>query len=130
MKTIKIIDLLNLVYEKKAPKKILYKYCEYEFNPYEEDYINKEGLYLFIYLFDNEDQVLYIEVGVIEDKPKKIEKLSLWANCEVRCAKKFDSYFVSRMLTSCRENQNEIIDKLSEVINTVNCLLEKSDKDE
>ena len=70
----KIINLLNLVYEKKAPKKILYKYCEYEFSSFFEDYVNKDGLRLFSYLFNNEEQVLYLEIEIIEDKTKKIEK--------------------------------------------------------
>ena len=126
MKKIKIIDLLNLVYEKKAPKKILYKYCEYEFNPYEEDYINKDGLYLFIYLFDNEDQVLYIEVGVIEDKPKKIEEIPIQANRTVKAKDKF----IENMFNHFYKLDLETRNKLNEIIKDVNYLLEKRDKDE
>lgn len=72
----KVIDLLNLVYEEKAPKKILYRYCEYEFDAYIEDYENKDGLLLFKYLFNNEDHVLDFEVEVIEEE-KEIEDLDL-----------------------------------------------------
>jgi len=66
---VKIIDLLNLVYNKKAPKKIMYKYCEYEFNLVSNDYENKDGLELFSYLFQNEEQTLFLEVEIIEEKP-------------------------------------------------------------
>lgn len=71
---IKIIDLLNLVYEKKAPKQVLYKYCEYEFNYIANDYENNDGLALFSYLFQNEEQALWIEIEIIEERPKEIEK--------------------------------------------------------
>lgn len=74
---IKIIDLLNLVYENKAPKKVLYKYCEYEFNYIANDYENNDGLELFSYLFQNEEQVLWLEVEIIEERPKEISKIML-----------------------------------------------------
>ena len=67
---IKIINLLNLVYKKEAPKRVLYKYCEYEFDKEANDYINKDGLYLFAYLFTNEEQALFLEIEILEDKPK------------------------------------------------------------
>jgi len=57
---IKIIDLLNLVYERKAPKRILYKYCEYEFDIENNDYKNKDGLNLFEYLFKFDKMVYSI----------------------------------------------------------------------
>lgn len=72
----KLIDLLNLVYKEKAPEKILYKYCEYEFDAYIEDYENKDGLLLFKYLFNNEDHVLDFEVEIIAED-KEIEELDL-----------------------------------------------------
>lgn len=72
----KVIDLLNLVYEKKAPRKILYKYCEYEFNPISNDYENKDGLELFSYLFQNEEEALFKEIEIIEED-KEIEELEI-----------------------------------------------------
>lgn len=72
----KLIDLLNLVYEKKAPKKVLYKYCEYEFNSNINDYRNSDNLELFSYLFKNEEQALYLEVEIIEED-KEIKELSM-----------------------------------------------------
>jgi len=74
---IKIIDLLNLVYERKAPKRILYKYCEYEFDIENNDYKNKDGLNLFEYLFKFEINALLKEVEIIEERPEEIEKIEL-----------------------------------------------------
>lgn len=73
---IKIIDLLNLVYNKGNPRKILYKYCEYEFNDETNDYKNKVGLRLFSYLFQYENHALLLEVEIIEEE-KEIEKITL-----------------------------------------------------
>ncbi len=107
----KVIDLLNLVYEKKAPKKILYKYCKYEFDEETRDYQNKDGLYLFAYLFDNESQALTLEVEVLDEKLEKIEKIMQMDTRETReCIIKFQ-------------------DKINEVIDNLNYLLEKSDKE-
>ncbi len=47
---IKIINLLNLVYKKEAPKRVLYKYCEYEFDKEANDYINKDGLFICLFI--------------------------------------------------------------------------------
>lgn len=73
----KIIDLLSLIYEKKAPKKILYKYCEYEFDEEINDYVNNDNLKLFMYLFEYETDALFKEVEIIEDKPKEISEITL-----------------------------------------------------
>lgn len=124
MKTIKIIDLLNLVYENKAPKKILYKYCEYEFDKEANDYINKDGLYLFAYLFDNERQALSFEVEIIE-KPKKIEKIKTNGN------EFYSEYIEAWIKKSEFDAYGEYLsNKLNAVIDKLNYLLEKSDKDE
>ena len=74
MKTIKVIDLLNLVYEKKAPNKILYKYCEYYFDKENNDYKTVDGLNLFEYLFKYERLALFLEVEILEDILDKKEK--------------------------------------------------------
>lgn len=74
----KVIELLNLVYEKKAPKRVLYKYCEYEYVESINDYRNKYMLELFSYLFQNEERALYLEVEIIEEieKPNIPQKIS------------------------------------------------------
>lgn len=120
---IKIIDLLNLVYEKKAPRKILYKYCEYEFNYVANDYVNKDGLALFQYLFQNEEQALYKEVEIIEERPEKIDEFVktdvVYENCEggpkVKIENKYDY------------TNEEIYEKLNELIRGYNYLLKKED---
>ena len=112
---IKIIELLNLVYEKKAPKKILYKYCEYEFNSVSNDYENKDGLELFSYLFQNEEQALSLEVEIIEERLEEIEKLELGKitpNGE---------YIISG-------NDNKIQDKINELVKEINLLKKEDDK--
>lgn len=110
---IKIIDLLNLVYEKKAPKKILYKYCEYEFDEESDDYENKDGLMLFEYLFENESKALSLEVEIIEERPKEIELLELGK------VTPNEEYIIS-------ENDEKIQDKINEIIKEIN-LLKKED---
>lgn len=49
---IKIINLLNLVYEKKMPKRIMYKGFKCEFNQDDNDYKADDKSYLFEYLFE------------------------------------------------------------------------------
>lgn len=73
----KVLELLTLVYEKKAPKRILYKYCEYEFNSVTNEYENADGKQLFSYLFKNEVQPLSLEVEIIGEKNKRIKKLAI-----------------------------------------------------
>lgn len=108
----KVIDLLNLVYEKKAPKKILYKYCEYEFSCGINDYKNRDNLELFSYLFSNEEKALYLEVEIIEED-KEIEELESELEC-VRDGLNPIPYERKRY------NISELGDKLNEVIRKVN----------
>lgn len=112
----KVIDLLNLVYEKKAPKRILYKYCEYEFDYDINDYKNKDGLELFGYLFMNEVQALYLEVEIIEEE-KEIEEILIQANRKVTYRK---DKFIEGMLDHFYNMDLEVRNKLNEVIRKLN----------
>lgn len=125
---IKVIDLLNSVYEKKAPARILYKFCEYEFNKDENDYKNTDGLFLFEYLFKFEKKALFLEVEIIEEKPKKIKLLEI----EYENKTTNNCYIKNENGTKCflTKHSKMIAEKLNELTKTVNCLLEKSDKDE
>lgn len=105
----KVIDLLNLVYEKKAPKKILFKYCEYEFNSNVNDYRNRDGLELFSYLFTSEEQALYLGVEIIEED-KEIEELKLCSFNKFKTMSPEERYHVTAIE----------YDKLNEVIRKVN----------
>ena len=57
-KIIKIIDLLNLVYEKKAPKFVIYDNNKYEYDPELNDYKFINESYLFAILFEREAKAL------------------------------------------------------------------------
>jgi len=116
-----IHELLNLVHRKEAPKKIIYGYCEYEFDSETNDYKNADGLKLFSYLFDNEAMVLTKEVEIIEEKPKKIELLTL--NQSKQLVHK-NKYYSTRVIDRI------LIEKIQELTEAVNYLLEKSGKDE
>lgn len=104
----KVIDLLNLVYEKKAPKKILYKYCEYEFSHGINDYKNRDNLELFSYLFTSEEQALYLEVEIIEED-KEIEEID-----------ETQAYLSSNFNESVLEDINIMQRKINELIREVN----------
>ena len=119
----KVIDLLNLVYKKKAPKKILYKYCEYEFNEDINDYKNKDELELFSYLFNNEEEALYLEVEILEDKPKKIEKIKM--NGDEFYSEYIDGWIEKNKYDAYCEY---LSNKTNELIDQVNYLLEKENK--
>lgn len=118
----KVIELLNLVYEKKAPKKMLYKYCEYEFIPEANDYQNRDGLALFEYLFKYERKALELEVEIIEEieKPKEIGPLNKMTFEEFKMMNNQERF----------EATIKEYDKINEMRYVVNYLLEKSDKDE
>lgn len=125
---IKVIDLLNLVYEKKAPTRILYKFCEYEFDKEENDYKNADRLLLFEHLFKFERKALFLEVEIIKKSQKKIELLEI----EYENKSTNNCYIKNENGTKCflTKHSKMIAEKLNELIKTVNCLLEKSDKDE
>lgn len=131
MQTIKIIDLLNT---NDKPKKIQYK-----------NYIwilDENGLYdnkdiaidLDVYISSvqvcdlgrNLIDVLNDEVEIISDKPKKIDKIIIeYDNKDEICKLAY--------MNNCYElNPQEVIilDKIEELRNSVNYLLEKSDKDD
>lgn len=110
---IKIIDLLNLVYNKGNPRKILYKYCEYEFNDETNDYKNKVGLRLFSYLFQYENHALLLEVEIIEEE-KEIEKIG-----EI-----YDG-FTDSYYDTCLETTIKKVDELVDEINKLKKEIEK-----
>lgn len=69
---ITIYELLGLVKDGKAPKKIIYNNIELEYDEKDEDYYYYYGIGLFEYKFEKSTQFLNDEVEIIED-PKKIE---------------------------------------------------------
>lgn len=68
-------ELLGLVKDGKAPKKIIYNNIELEYDEKNEDYYSYYGGGLFEFKFGNCKNFLNDEVEIIEE-PKKIEKLN------------------------------------------------------
>lgn len=123
MKTIKIIDLLNLVYENKAPKKIkydgeifFYSNCRYKT---EDGWLTLLGDKNIFY-----SNVLNYEVEIIEDKPKKIDEEQYFYNYA-----EYDKnqHELDKVLYIIRA-LNRLEKKCSDNAKALNYLLEKSDK--
>ena len=73
---ITIYELLGLVKDGKAPKKIAYNSIILEYSEENEDYFRYYGQYLFKFKFSNCLTFLNDEVKIIEE-PKKIEKITV-----------------------------------------------------
>lgn len=123
MKTIKIIDLLNLVYENKAPKKIKYNEIVFYYYAKEKFYYN-DGYSLYREFYA-EGNCLNDKVEIIEEKSKSIEKIKMNGN-------EFYSEYIDGWIKKSEFDAygEYLSNKLNEVIDLVNDLLEKSDKDE
>lgn len=110
---IKIIDLLNLVYEKKAPKKVKYKNDEWEFYKESNDYlrVGKNGTLFTYYVLKS---ILNEEVEILEDIQKKIEKLNY----------KYRNMYGN--ISAHRHSEVDIIDKVNELVDEINKLKENN----
>ena len=73
---ITIYELLGLVKDSKAPKKIIYTNVTLEYDNEKEDYYRYYGEGLFEFLFTNKVFFLNNYVEIIEE-PKKIEKITI-----------------------------------------------------
>lgn len=76
---ITIYELIGLVKDGKAPKKIKYDNIEFEYDEEIEDYYccyYHDGMGLFEYIFEKSTQFLNDKVEIIEE-PKKIEKITV-----------------------------------------------------
>lgn len=109
-KTIKIIDLLNKIANgKKLPKRIKWRDKIWDYIEKEQDYINHN-----IYFFEGFTQIRTKDfvtdtVEIIEDTPKKIEKIKVL---------KYDTF--DRKQKSAYENMVKLADKLNEIIDKIN----------
>lgn len=122
----KIIDLLvKIANDEEVPKIIKYRNEIYQIcnEAYKYDYKNENGCMIEdninSYIFDN--YVLNENIEIIEDKPKKIEKINLFDNFTG-----FEDNPITRQLSA---NFQEINEKFDDLIEQVNYLLEKSDKE-
>lgn len=105
---ITIYELLGLIKDNKAPKKIAYHSVSLEYEEENKDYYNYYGRGLFEYKFENCINFLNDEVEIIEE-PKKIEKME----CSV------ESWF------GPSQADIEIVKKVNELIDEINNLKEK-----
>ena len=107
-------ELLRLVKDGKAPKKIIYNNIELEYDKKCEDYYSYYGQGLLEYKFGNCKNFLNDEVSIIEET-KKIEKI---ARCD------------SIKMTYCgelhkpTENEEILRIKINELIDEINNLKE------
>lgn len=122
MKTIKLIDLLvKIANKEELPIKIKYGSTIYEFSEVVINYVQNNIVLFDKYFFENCS--LNDEVEIIEE-PKKIELLESVFCWSVDSVDNINKAFrdLSRIVFEQK-------DKLNEVINKLNYLLEKSDKD-
>ena len=110
MKTIKIIDLLNDLFDyrelqpDKLPKKIRFNEEEFVFES--NSYYNKNGINIMSYI--NHTLDLRVEAEIIEED-KKIEKLGMFE--EAYCDSAFDGIVFKKI--------NELIDIVNEMKSNV-----------
>ena len=111
-------ELLELVKDGKAPKKIKYNNIELEYSEECEDYYNYYGQGLFEYKFSNCINFLNDYAEIIEES-KKIEKIA-------RC----DSIKMTHYgeLYKPTENEEILRIKINELIDEINNLKEKKDE--
>lgn len=103
---ITMYELLGLVKDDKAPKKIVYSGIRLEYDEKYEDYRRFYGKYLFEYKFANCINFLDDEVEIIEE-PKKIE----YEQIEELTCNEYD--FEKKTINSLIKNQKKLIDEIN-----------------
>ncbi len=117
---ITIYELLGLVKDGKAPKKIIYDDIALIYDEGCEDYYLYYGKGLFEYKFGNCKNFLNDEVEIIEE-PKKIEKIEMYEDEDGR-------YFLNNRDKKIYIRCDEIdfmVDKFNELIDEIKKLKEK-----
>lgn len=103
---ITMYELLGLVKDGKAPKKIAYNSVILEYAEGNEDYYSYYGRGLFEYKFTTCNDFLNDEVEIIEE-PKKIE----YEQIEELTCNEFD--FEKKTINSLIKNQRKLIDEIN-----------------
>lgn len=103
---ITIYELLGLVKDGKAPKKIAYNSVILEYAEGNEDYYSYYGRGLFEYKFTTCNDFLNDEVEIIEE-PKKIE----YEQIEELTCNEYD--FEKKTINSLIKNQRKLIDEIN-----------------
>lgn len=123
---ITMYELLGLIKDNKAPKKIKYNNIELEYNKENEDYFKYYGVGLFEYKFETSTQFLNDYVEIIEE-PKKIEKLPYYSLEKIQKSKNKDEWYKNR-LELLEKRINDYHNKINELIDEINNLKEKKDE--
>ena len=119
-----LYELLGLIKDNKAPKKIRCFGHDYEFSISDEgiDYIeiDKEAgeRYLTDVIGENYLSSIFSTTVEIIEEEKEIEESPLLANTKVRC----EDDFLSRILTNNNKEHNELINKINELVRELNKL--------
>lgn len=106
-----IYELLGLVKDGKAPKKIAYNSVILEYAEGNEDYYSYYGRGLFEYKFTTCNDFLNDEVEIIEE-PKKIEKIPLPSFDEFKRMSAEERYVITA-------KEYDLLDKLIDEINNL-----------
>ena len=116
---ITMYELLGLVKDGKAPKKIIYNNIELEYDADTRDYYFYYDKYLFEYKFADCVNFLEDEVEIIEE-PKKIEKIK--SNGD-----EFYSDYIETWISKNKTNAycEFLMNKINELIDEINNLKEK-----
>lgn len=130
---ITIYELLGLIKDGKAPKKIKLRNEIYEYkNNIENGFIDYVGteketnieFYLSSYIGNNYISDIFTnEVEIIEE-PKKIEKLPYYSLEKIQKSKNKDEWYVNR-LDLLEKRINDYHNKINELIDEINKLKEK-----
>ena len=131
-KTITIYELLGLIKDGKAPK--IVKWEDYIFSFYNDDYLcknedfvkNRETNYLLCYLFSLPGSALNKKVEILEEDKHIIEKIKIEE--DIVCNKFIRNEYGS----SCyiKTHDRIIIEKLNEVIDYINKIIELDGKND
>lgn len=108
---ITIYELLGLIKDGKAPKKIAYNSVKLEYAEGNEDYYSYYGRGLFEYKFTTCNDFLNDEVEIIEE-PKKIEKIPLPSFDEFKRMSAEERYVITA-------KEYDLLDKLIDEINNL-----------
>lgn len=119
---ITIYELLGLVKDDKAPKKIKYEYLIYELTPERNDYYCKNEMRWFT----NEINCLGVLNDYVEiiEEPKKVEKLPYYSLEKIQKSKNKDEQYENR-LKLLEKRINDYHNKINELIDEINNLKEK-----
>lgn len=120
---ITMYELLGLVKDGKAPKKIAYNDIELEYDKDTKDYYPYYGKYLFEYKFADCVDFLNDEVEIIEE-PKKIEKLEPVRGSDLADLTSKNVALKNNSLIELCKTLKNMNNKINELIDEINNLKE------